>query len=128
MLRFIPSLRSSLLVIGVPWNIHAAAERQSWRCWLFLCCGRIVQEHDFPISISFEEHIGLLVVFVGNFSVLQFRADMQEIAGDSAVLVRTHLDMHVGELNFLDSVPLSDVGGPILARLSQTDGLETGAG
>ena len=69
---------------------------------------------DFPDAIAFEEDVGLLIIFVGDFTVGEFGFYVEHVTGDGGVLAGADLNVEVGEVGRLNSVAGGDVTGPFL--------------
>ncbi len=64
------------------------------------------------MPISFEENVGLLVVFVRDLAVLEFGADVDDVTSDRRVAARADLNMHVAQDDFFDSIPFPNIRRP----------------
>ena len=71
-----------------------------------------MQKDYFPLPISFEENVGLLVVFVRDLAVLEFGADVDDVTSDRRVATRADLNTHVAQDDFFDSIPFPNIRRP----------------
>jgi hypothetical protein len=74
-----------------------------------------MQKDDLPFPVPFEERVRFLVVLVGDLSVLQLRAGVEDIAGDGGRLVWTDLNVQIGDIRFLHAIAFADIRSPFLS-------------
>ncbi len=91
---------------------HKRGLMVKWSVRFGLWRGGVMQKDHFPLPISFEENVGLLVVFVRNLAVLEFGADVDDVTSDRRVAARADLNMHVAQDDFFDSIPFPNIRRP----------------